>query len=100
MSDEDAPPFSQEELIKKFVAHWDATGVSPVCELCGHEGWEVIGADAADHLQIQFRGRGVPVFVLAYGINCAKCGNIRLFGKGTVDKQLLKTPPTRVEKVR
>lgn len=75
---------------KDIGPFWEAKGVNPHCELCGHDNWGVVDGQFADTTaSIPFAApdgdplpfaQSVPVFV----VRCDRCGNVRMHARAVL----------------
>lgn len=83
-------PKRLEEVSWLLWKSWQFTGVPLECELCGHNSWRVLHDGRNDGASLPLRAGTTPGTVgphyLAYGVECEKCGNVRLQGKDKVEQ--------------
>lgn len=78
------------EEFSRILRTWDASGVRRECELCGNPAWSVVYWKGYDGAALTLRrGREVSVpghQYMVHGMECQKCGNVRLISRGAVDR--------------
>ena len=82
----------QEErvaIVRQIVNAWEKTNVPVTCELCQHPDWTLIATEDADGVGLPLWHAGkmtLGKFFMAYGVQCKKCGNVRLMAKLRVEE--------------
>lgn len=77
------------DVVRRIVKAWERAGVSVNCELCHHPDWTLIATGDCDGLSIPLRASSsieMAQFFLVYGVECKKCGNMRLMTKARVEE--------------